>query len=189
MLHSIKGTVLHLLLVTNCHSMASAPNALHVQAAMLVCSLACLSSIFIIMSCLQAMRSQFATCCMSCNVSKCRSLHRKVRQLTKLSGCLGICRHDTASNRQATERNLREAGYGTQCTASGASSEPCYLQLDMRNENDTRLASVYKPDRRAKLEAQGYTIAGSLGDQWSDLAGTSPAVASFKLPNPMYYIL
>ena len=84
---------------------------------------------------------------------------------------------------------IAKSGYGTQCTASGASSEPCYLQLDMRNENDTRLASVYKPDRRAKLEAQGYTIAGSLGDQWSDLAGTSPAVASFKLPNPMYYIL
>lgn len=59
----------------------------------------------------------------------------------------------------------------------------------MREDNDTRLASIYKPDRRAQLEARGYTVVGSFGDQWSDLAGTSPAIASFKLPNPMYYIL
>lgn len=36
---------------------------------------------------------------------------------------------------------------------------------------------------------QGYEIVASFGDQWSDLAGTSAAVASFKLPNPFYYIL
>ena len=59
----------------------------------------------------------------------------------------------------------------------------------MRAIDDTRLASVYKPNKRAQLEAQGYSMAGSIGDQWSDLAGTSSAAASFKLPNPMYYIL
>ena len=100
------------------------------------------------------------------------------------------CRHDTGNNRQATASNLEAAGYGTECSDPNASSNrACYLQLDMRDEADTRLASVYKPDRRARLQSQGYVIAGSFGDQWSDLAGTSPAVASFKLPNPMYYIL
>lgn len=100
------------------------------------------------------------------------------------------CRHEGGSNREATASNLAVAGYGTPCKDRlGTDPEPCYLQLDMRAIDDTRLASVYKPDKRAQLEAQGYTMAGSVGDQWSDLAGTSPAVASFKLPNPMYYIL
>lgn len=101
-----------------------------------------------------------------------------------------FCRHDTDSNRAATASNLQDAGYGSQCAdPTVTEDQPCYLQLDMRDPDDTRLASVYKPDKRAQLEAQGYVIAGSLGDQWSDLAGTSSATASFKLPNPMYYIL
>ncbi len=99
-------------------------------------------------------------------------------------------RHDTGNNRQSTASNLQAAGYGSQCTDPNITeSQPCYLQLDMRDPDDTRLESVYKPDKRAQLTARGYVIAGSLGDQWSDLAGTSPAIASFKLPNPMYYIL
>ncbi|KAL3160146.1 hypothetical protein ABBQ32_010915 [Trebouxia sp. C0010 RCD-2024] len=99
-------------------------------------------------------------------------------------------RHDGGSNRESTASNLKTAGYGVPCKdPSGTDTEPCYLQLDMRAVDDTRLASVYKPDKRAQLVARGYTMAGSIGDQWSDLAGTSPATASFKLPNPMYYIL
>ncbi|DBA74924.1 hypothetical protein WJX79_004860 [Trebouxia sp. C0005] len=99
-------------------------------------------------------------------------------------------RHDTGDNRQSTASNLQAAGYGSQCIDPNITeSQPCYLQLDMRDPDDTRLASVYKPDKRAQLTARGYVIAGSLGDQWSDLAGPSPAIASFKLPNPMYYIL
>lgn len=39
------------------------------------------------------------------------------------------------------------------------------------------------------VQEKGYEIVASFGDQWSDLAGTSAAVASFKLPNPFYYIL
>lgn len=39
------------------------------------------------------------------------------------------------------------------------------------------------------VQEKGYEIMASFGDQWSDLAGTSAAVASFKLPNPFYYIL
>lgn len=104
--------------------------------------------------------------------------------------CCCACRHEGGGNREATASNLQAAGYGTPCKDQlGTDQKPCYLQLDMRAIDDTRLASVYKPDKRAQLEGQGYSMAGSIGDQWSDLAGTSPATASFKLPNPMYYIL
>ena len=41
----------------------------------------------------------------------------------------------------------------------------------------------------AWVQEDGYEIVASFGDQWSDLAGTSAAMASFKLPNPFYYIL
>ena len=32
------------------------------------------------------------------------------------------------------------------------SGEPCYVALGMRKEGDRRLASVYKPEQRAKLQ-------------------------------------
>ncbi len=38
-------------------------------------------------------------------------------------------------------------------------------------------------------EQGNFTIAASFGDQFSDLSGIATAVASFKLPNPSYYIL
>ncbi|RZS26535.1 hypothetical protein BHM03_00059893 [Ensete ventricosum] len=47
---------------------------------------------------------------------------------------------------------------------------------------------VFKSERRAELEAQGFRIVASSGDQWSDLLGFPMARRSFKLPNPMYYI-
>ena len=172
-------------------------------------------------------------------------------------------------SRNATAANLEAVGYGRQCSteklwgarrgrrSAGKEGEPCYVQLDMREEGDGRLASVYKPDRRRELQVgapfvpqnwlsrcmvvclhahcsaalrqwlgsmvaclrctthdwcaamlqqawhrtsstaggcacmqeRGFIIVGSFGDQFSDLDGTSPAQASFKLPNPWYYIL
>ena len=56
-------------------------------------------------------------------------------------------------------------------------------------EDMDKPASVYKPQRRQKLIDDGYELVGSFGDQFSDLDGTSQAQASWKLPNPMYYIL
>jgi HAD superfamily, subfamily IIIB (Acid phosphatase) len=50
-------------------------------------------------------------------------------------------------------------------------------------------ASVYKPARRAQLQAQGYRLIGMFGDQFSDSEGANPALAAWKLPNPLYYIL
>ena len=32
--------------------------------------------------------------------------------------------------------------------------EPCYVELGMRKEGDKRLASVYKPGQRAKLQVR-----------------------------------
>jgi hypothetical protein len=39
------------------------------------------------------------------------------------------------------------------------------------------------------MQERGFLIVGTFGDQFSDLDGTSSAGASFKLPNPWYYIM
>ena len=116
--------------------------------------------------------------------------------------------------RNSTAINLKAAGYGSLCKSSAASAgsshaeeggtaaeggqqpdafgrpgTPCYVALHLRDMGDDRLASVYKPDRRAALEAAGFDIYGNFGDQFSDLDGTSSAPHSFKLPNPAYLIL
>ena len=36
-------------------------------------------------------------------------------------------------------------------TAESDEEEPCYVELGMREEGDTRLASVYKPEKRGTL--------------------------------------
>ena len=45
---------------------------------------------------------------------------------------------------------LQESAATKQAAAAGG-EEPCYVQLGMREEGDTRLASVYKPEKRGKL--------------------------------------
>lgn len=120
-------------------------------------------------------------------------------------------RTDKGGMREATARNLEEAGYGVECGSgkgggggggegeAAAAAAPCYLSLSMRSPGDARPASVYKPEARANLLLSGgrgseggngnLTIVASLGDQFSDLVGPSGAHASFKLPNPVYAIL
>ena len=44
-------------------------------------------------------------------------------------------------------------------------------------------------EKSLSVQDRGFEIVASFGDQFSDLAGTSAGRASFKLPNPMYYIL
>lgn len=81
------------------------------------------------------------------------------------------------SERSITEQNLKFAGYQS------------WAELILRGESDIGTKAVqYKSGKRAKLEANGYRIHGSSGDQWSDLFGSPMAARSFKLPNPMYYI-
>jgi HAD superfamily, subfamily IIIB (Acid phosphatase) len=62
------------------------------------------------------------------------------------------------------------------------------LCCDRGSSDNGKKAVAYKSEKRAELEAEGYRIHGSSGDQWSDLLGLPMAARSFKLPNPMYYI-
>jgi len=86
-------------------------------------------------------------------------------------------RNDDPALRAATARNLRRAGYRG------------WTALIMRgpDERNGMSAYAYKSRRRAGIEAQGYTIIATVGDQWSDLDGGS-AERKFKLPNPFYFI-
>jgi predicted secreted acid phosphatase len=80
------------------------------------------------------------------------------------------------SLRDATERNLRAAGYDK------------WNSLTMKS-GGYRTESVlqYKISARRQITQQGYTIVLDMGDQESDLTG-GYAERTFKVPNPFYYI-
>lgn len=100
------------------------------------------------------------------------------------------------NSRKYTEENLKDQGFGEACAQDGTgkvhrTEEPCYVALHLRNMNRDQhtLASVYKPERRKQLQDAGYTLVATFGDQFSDLEGANSALASWKIPNPMYLIL
>ena len=80
------------------------------------------------------------------------------------------------TQRAATEKNLKDAGYdgyaGLYMTSAGA---------------HFATAADFKGPVRATIEAAGYTIIANIGDQPSDLAG-GHAEKTFLLPNPFYRI-
>ena len=80
------------------------------------------------------------------------------------------------SERAATERNLRAAGY--------AGYEQAFFTPD-----DAHFAFLadFKAPVRQQIAARGYAIVANMGDQMSDLDGGF-AEKTFKLPNPFYYI-
>ncbi|GLJ54736.1 hypothetical protein SUGI_1175770 [Cryptomeria japonica] len=79
--------------------------------------------------------------------------------------------------REVTTKNLMRAGYRK------------WSGLIMRGDNDQGTTAVkYKSGKRDELVKNGYRILGNVGDQWSDLTGTSVGSRTFKIPNPMYYI-
>jgi 5'-nucleotidase (lipoprotein e(P4) family) len=81
-----------------------------------------------------------------------------------------------AHQREHTERALTDAGFEG------------WEELILRDEAENELtAAAYKSGRRAKLEARGFTIALTLGDQASDLAG-GHAGQTILMPNPFYHI-
>ncbi|TKW21915.1 hypothetical protein SEVIR_4G152700v4 [Setaria viridis] len=83
----------------------------------------------------------------------------------------------TEFQRNSTEANLLFAGYQS------------WEKLILRQPSDIgKTAVLYKSERRAAMEAEGFKILGNSGDQWSDLIGPPMATRSFKLPNPMYFI-
>jgi acid phosphatase len=80
-----------------------------------------------------------------------------------------------ANLREATERNLRTAGYE-------------WDGLVLLPEGATFKSAVdFKAPERRKLVERGYTVLISIGDQESDLAG-GYAERTFKLPNPVYFL-
>jgi predicted secreted acid phosphatase len=77
--------------------------------------------------------------------------------------------------RQATEKNLSDAGYQ-------------WDGLILKIAGKTYPSAVdFKAPARKQIMQQGYTIIFTMGDQWSDLSG-GYAERSFKLPNPVYYL-
>lgn len=81
------------------------------------------------------------------------------------------------TQRAATERNLKAAGYTD------------WAGLTLRSAEQKHEATIpYKSSARAAIVKQGYTILVNMGDQWSDLRGAPLAEYSVKLPNPFYYI-
>ena len=80
------------------------------------------------------------------------------------------------SQRDATLLNLDHAGYQG------------YAKLVTRPDSDVDRSIIpFKSGERSKIQAAGYTIIATIGDQDSDLAGGF-AECGFKLPNPFYFI-
>jgi acid phosphatase len=80
------------------------------------------------------------------------------------------------SLREATEKNLREAGY------TG------WEQVIMRPKGTTTASAAdFKAPARKTIEDRGYTIIANVGDQPSDLTG-GHAERAFLLPDPYYRI-
>jgi predicted secreted acid phosphatase len=80
------------------------------------------------------------------------------------------------SQRAATERNLRAAGFDGYRR----------LILPARGAHYASAAD-FKAPQRAAIEAAGYTIVANIGDQPSDLAG-GHAERTLLMPNPFYRI-
>jgi predicted secreted acid phosphatase len=62
-----------------------------------------------------------------------------------------------------------------------------YDGLWLRPDGDTRTAEDYKTECRKEIEAMGFTIVESIGDQYSDLYG-GHSLDCTKLPNKLYFI-
>lgn len=77
---------------------------------------------------------------------------------------------------QATLKNLREEGF------------TIFDRVIVRSSNEKSLtAQEYKTERRRQLAAEGYSIVGTVGDQWSDLCGAYSGYR-VKVPNYRYII-
>ncbi|KAK4280960.1 hypothetical protein QN277_012511 [Acacia crassicarpa] len=103
---------------------------------------------------------------------------RLYKELQQLGFKIFLLTGRSEYQREATEANLLFSGYSK------------WERLILREESDQgKPATIYKSERRQELVNEGYRIHGSSGDQWSDLLGFAVARRSFKLPNPMYFIL
>lgn len=79
------------------------------------------------------------------------------------------------SQREMTERNLRQAGYTT------------WEKAFFKSGDSHGTSQDYKTGVRRQLTAEGWTIIANVGDQETDLLG-GYAERTFKLPNPFYRV-
>ncbi|PWA50752.1 acid phosphatase 1 [Artemisia annua] len=79
--------------------------------------------------------------------------------------------------RTITINNLTMAGF--------RNWDKLILRVD---EDHGKTAVAFKSNKRKEITEEGFRLIGNSGDQWSDLTGSSVAVRSFKLSNPMYFI-
>ena len=81
------------------------------------------------------------------------------------------------TQRAATERNLHAQGFDN------------WKLLVMRPAgHGSQTIGAFKAIARGQVAAAGYTLALSVGDQWSDLKGKPEAEFSVKYPDPYYFI-
>ena len=79
--------------------------------------------------------------------------------------------------RAATERNLRAQGF-----------DSWNLLVMLPADHGSQTTGAFKAVARRQIAAAGYTLALSVGDQWSDLKGKPEAEYSVKYPDPFYFI-
>jgi hypothetical protein len=77
--------------------------------------------------------------------------------------------------RDATEENLRKAGYEV------------WAGLMLRSFDDNSTIQDFKSAKRIEIEASKFKIIANVGDQYSDLRG-GHAEQVYKVPNPFYYV-
>ena len=79
--------------------------------------------------------------------------------------------------RSATERNLHAQGF-----------DNWNLLVMLPADHGSQTTGAFKAVARRQIAAAGYTLALSVGDQWSDLKGQPEAEYSVKYPDPFYFI-
>jgi predicted secreted acid phosphatase len=100
-----------------------------------------------------------------------------------------------ANQEAATLGNLTKVGYGDAFNADNfftkwvsGTTPPAYVDCAADGDASSCSTVEYKAFTRRHIEQDlGYDIALNVGDQWSDLQG-GYADATFKLPNPTYYL-
>lgn len=86
-------------------------------------------------------------------------------------------------------RHAQLFSIGSVITRVTAPKEFFFFVFIRGSEDHAKLATVFKSDKRSEMVKEGYRILGNSGDQWSDLLGSFMSNRSFKLPNPMYFIV
>ncbi len=103
-------------------------------------------------------------------------VRRLYRQLQQDGFRIGIITGRPESQRAATRDCLRQRGYSSWNT------------LITRTEATSSLSSArFKAKERMALQAKGWTIVASVGDQISDMS-YGRMKYGFLMPNPMYYL-